>query len=149
MQLADCAREAGVSPDMLRHYVRIGVVRPEARAANGYRMFSTRSVARVRFVRAALGLGFRLKDVEELVKLSERGELPCPRARAILRERIEQRRTQLEAMEILYRRMKRALDDWQRRPDGVPDGHSVCGLIEGTPEFSDRARPRRRVVKSR
>ena len=31
----------------------------------------------------------------------------------------------------LHRRMQQAERDWKRLPDGVPDGHSVCGLIEG------------------
>ncbi|WP_235599333.1 hypothetical protein [Pseudomonas aeruginosa] len=31
----------------------------------------------------------------------------------------------------MHRRMQQAERDWKRLPDGVPDGHSVCGLIEG------------------
>lgn len=134
MQLIQCASEAGVTPDTLRHYLRAGLVRPEGRTSSGYRTFSGRTVARVRFIRAAVGLGFTLADVQELLGMSDRGALPCPKARLLLAERIGQQRARLDAMAALYQRMKRALDEWEQMPDGVPDGHLVCGLIEGTAE---------------
>lgn len=131
MQLIDCARQAGVSADTLRHYLRVGLVAPDGRTASGYRTFSQGSVARVRFIRGALALGFSLKDAAELVEMAQRGELPCPRARTLLDQRLAQRARQLEEALFLQRRMEHALADWKQRPDGVPDGHSVCGLIEG------------------
>ncbi len=132
MQLIQCASEAGVTSDTLRHYLRVGLVRPEGRTPSGYRTFSKRTVARVRFIRAAVGLGFTLGDVRELLQMSDQGDLPCPQARRMLVERIDQQRERLDAIAALYQRMKRALREWQRIPDGVLDGHLVCSLIEGT-----------------
>lgn len=132
MQLIDCARQAGVTADTLRHYLRVGLVEADGRTASGYRTFSERSVARVRFVRGALALGFTLKDAGELVAMSRRGTSPCPRARSLLDARLEEQGRQLDAAVRLHRRMKEAVNDWKQRPDGVPDGHSVCSLIEGS-----------------
>lgn len=131
MRLIECARQAGVSTDTLRHYLRVGLVVADGRTENGYRTFSARSVARVRFIRGALALGFTLRDAGELVEMGQRGELPCPRARTLLDQRLAQQGRQLDEALRLHRRMQRAVTDWKRRPDGVPDGHSVCGLIEG------------------
>lgn len=102
------------------------------RTESGYRTFSPASVARVKFIRSAIGLGFTLKDVRELIAMSEQGDLPCPRARILLREHIAEHRLQLDDMLALYERMKDALREWRDLPDGVPDGTSVCGLIEGS-----------------
>ena len=131
MQLIECAREAGVTPDTLRHYLRVGLVIPDGRGANGYRAFSERSVARVRFIRNALALGFTLKDAEEFVEMSQRGTSPCPRARALLSERLDEQARRLKEATELHLRMQQADRDWTRLPDGIPDGHSVCSLIEG------------------
>ncbi len=131
MQLIECAREAGVTPDTLRHYLRVGLVIPDGRGANGYRAFSERSVARVRFIRNALALGFTLKDAAEFVEMSQRGTSPCPRARALLSERLDEQARRLKEATELHLRMQQADRDWTRLPDGVPDGHSVCSLIEG------------------
>lgn len=131
MRLIECARQAGVTTDTLRHYLRVGLVEADGRTEYGYRTFSARSVARVRFIRGALALGFTLRDAGELVEMGQRGELPCPRARTLLDQRLAQQGRQLDEALRLHRRMQRAVTDWKRRPDGVPDGHSVCGLIEG------------------
>jgi DNA-binding transcriptional MerR regulator len=131
MRLIDCARRAGVTTDTLRHYLRVGLVEADGRAGNGYRTFSELSVARVRFIRSALALGLTLKDAAELVEMGQRGDLPCPRARALLDQRLAEQGRRLDEALELHRRMQRAVADWKKRPDGVPDGHSVCGLIEG------------------
>jgi hypothetical protein len=35
----------------------------------------------------------------------------------------------------LQKRMEQALEQWADMPDGVPDGHSVCHLIESFAEY--------------
>lgn len=143
MRLIDCARQAGVTTDTLRHYLRVGLVEADGRAENGYRTFSERSVARVRFIRSALALGLTLKDAAELVEMSRRGKSPCPRARTLLDERLEEQGRRLDEVVFLFRRMKRVVTEWKQRPDGVPDGHSVCSLIEGAGSLDTRL-PRQR-----
>ncbi len=132
MKLIECARAAGVTPDAVRHYLRTGLLSAVGRTESGYRTFSAASVARVRFIRSAVGLGFTLKDVKELIAMSDRGDLPCPRARLLLHEHLAEHRARLDDMVALYERMKHALRGWRELPDGVPDGTSVCGLIEGS-----------------
>ncbi len=144
MQLSECARKAGVTADTVRHYLRIGLLEPEGRTESGYRSFTERTVARLRFIRSAGGLGFTLSDIAEMLHMSEHGKLPCPRARVLLVERIAQHRQQLDSMTALYKRMKQALHEWQLMPDGVPDGYVVCGLIEGVDSrLPPPVRPRR------
>jgi MerR family transcriptional regulator, Zn(II)-responsive regulator of zntA len=133
MQVIECAREAGVSPDTVRHYVRLGLIKAEGRTESGYQQFSIRAVARVRFIRIAVGLGFKLSDVAELLQMSEQGRLPCPRARKILSDRLHDKQRQVANEMALLRRMKQALRHWEAMPDGVPEGQHVCGLIEGLP----------------
>jgi DNA-binding transcriptional MerR regulator len=149
MRLIECARQAGVTADTLRHYLRVGLVDADGRTQNGYRTFSDRSVVRVRFIRGALALGFTLRDAGELVEMGPRGELPCPRARTLLDQRLAEQGRQLDQVLRLHRRMQRAVADWKRRPDGVPDGHSVCGLIEGFAEDSVSAARRDRGASAR
>ena len=149
MQLNECARMAGITADTLRHYLRLGLIEPQARTANGYRRFGEDALARVRFIRSAVGLGFKLGDIAELLRMSEQGQLPCPRARELLNERIAQHRQELDAMTELYLRMQGALHEWQQMPDGVPDGHRVCGLIEGVAALVPPDRARRAAAPRR
>lgn len=131
MRVNELAQAAEVSTDTVRHYLRIGLIKAEQRLENGYQQFSNRTVKRIQFIRSAVGLGFKLTDVADLLRMSERGSLPCPRARVILAERLQETQHQIEQKMVLFKRMKRALTAWESTPDGVPEGHQVCGLIEG------------------
>ncbi|WP_209441063.1 MerR family transcriptional regulator [Streptomyces violaceorubidus] len=58
---------AGVSVRTLHHYDEIGLVRPSARTAAGYRAYSADDVERLREVLAYRRLGFPLRDIADLV----------------------------------------------------------------------------------
>jgi DNA-binding transcriptional MerR regulator len=61
------AELADVSVRTLHHYDGIGLVRPSARTAGGYRAYSAGDVGRLREVLAYRRLGFGLREVAELV----------------------------------------------------------------------------------
>ncbi|MFJ9692566.1 MerR family transcriptional regulator [Kitasatospora sp. NPDC101183] len=61
------AELAGVSVRTLHHYDQVGLVRPSARTAAGYRAYSAGDVERLREVLAYRRLGFGLREVAELV----------------------------------------------------------------------------------
>ncbi|MFC5666540.1 methyltransferase domain-containing protein [Kitasatospora misakiensis] len=61
------AELAGVSVRMLHHYDGIGLVRPSARTAAGYRAYSAADVERLREVLAYRRLGFGLREIADLV----------------------------------------------------------------------------------
>ncbi|PKT73725.1 MerR family transcriptional regulator [Streptomyces populi] len=61
------AELAGVSVRTLHHYDEIGLVRPSARTAGGYRAYSADDVERLREVLAHRRLGFGLREIADLV----------------------------------------------------------------------------------
>ncbi len=61
------AELAGVTVRTLHHYDEIGLVRPSARTAAGYRAYSAADVGRLREVLAYRRLGFGLREVADLV----------------------------------------------------------------------------------
>ena len=64
------ARFAGVPIDTVRHYERIGLLKPSARLASGYRRYGEAEVKRLRFIRRAKALGFTLEEIQSLLALS-------------------------------------------------------------------------------
>jgi DNA-binding transcriptional MerR regulator len=82
------ARQAGVSPDTLRYYERLGLVAPAQRMANGYRRYDPDVVDRVRLIKGAQRTGLRLGDIKELLEISDRGACPCGHTRTLLEQRI-------------------------------------------------------------
>jgi len=68
--IGQLARRAGVPIDTVRHYERIGLLRPSARLASGYRRYGEAEQKRLRFIRRAKVLGFTLDEIEGLLTLS-------------------------------------------------------------------------------
>jgi len=130
MTVNDLSRRTGVTSHAVRYYSRIGLLNPGRNPDNGYRIFDRGDLARLKFIRQAQSLGFTLEEISDILKEGEQGRAPCPQVRDILRRHIEENRRKLAEMMDLQQRMEEALEHWEAMPDGVPDGHSVCHLIE-------------------
>lgn len=124
------ARQAQMPVHVVRYYTRIGLLRPARNPANGYKLFTEVHLKRLRFILQAKALGYTLHEIGTIIQDAERGRSPCPRVRKIIERRIAANRLRLEEMLNLQQRMERALRAWAKMPDGVPDGETVCHLIE-------------------
>lgn len=124
------AAATGVPPHIVRYYARIGLLRPMRDPANNYQCFTERDRRRLLFIRQAQALGYTLREIRSIFRHADRGHSPCPEVRDILRRRIDSNHRLLDEMNRLQGRMERALKVWARRPDGIPDGETVCILIE-------------------
>jgi len=132
--VSDLANEAQVTADTVRHYVNLGLLNPKRDINNGYKLFSKNDISRVQFIRNAKSLGFSLKEITEIIAHSNDGSSPCPQVRDTLELHIEENRIRLLELNALQERMERALLQWRNMPDGIPDGTSVCHLIESMAE---------------
>lgn len=137
MKVSEIARQARVTPDTVRYYARRGLLRPATDRDNGYRRFDDADLARLHFVQSAKRLGFQLDEISEILGMADRGRSPCPLVRRIVQRRIAETRERLQAMQALQARLEAALALWADMPDGEPDGHAVCRLIEASFDPSD------------
>ncbi len=83
LRAGELARAANVSTDTLRHYERKGVLTKPRRSRNGYREYPPEALARVRLVRRALGVGFTLDELAQILKEREKGGAPCRAVRTL------------------------------------------------------------------
>lgn len=129
-RVKELARLCQVPPDTIRHYTRIGLLQPKRDPVNGYRQYTVADSKRLHFIRKAKSLGFSLKEIEHILAESQKGKSPCPLVRDLIRRRIQANRARLEHLLELQGRMEQALASWEQMPDGIPNGDSVCYLIE-------------------
>jgi len=121
---------ANVTSGSVRHYVRIGLLDPIRNPENGYKLFKTDDVKKLKFIRQAKGLGFTLADISKILNHSRKGKSACPIVRTIIEQHIEENKIRLLEFVALQNRMENALKNWQDMPDGEPDGDAICHLIE-------------------
>jgi MerR family copper efflux transcriptional regulator len=69
MRIQQASRQSGMPAKTIRFYEEIGLVRPAARSANGYRQFSDTDVRMLRFIHRARKLGFSVDDIQKLISL--------------------------------------------------------------------------------
>ncbi|HSH57944.1 MAG TPA: MerR family transcriptional regulator [Halomonas sp.] len=134
MKVSELAKEAGVTAETVRHYVREGLLHPERHPDNGYQLFTQTDLERLRFIQRARTLGFGVAEIREILDHADHGDSPCPMVRDLLASRLPQIRERIAELQALAGRMEQALDAWANMPDGTPDGHSLCRLIESFPE---------------
>ena len=93
------AKRAGVRVDTVRYYERNGLLMPQDRLASGYRRYGELELSRLRFIRRAQALGFTLKEVRELLAISNQRDVAKvkKKAQAKLAD-VEQRIAALERM---------------------------------------------------
>lgn len=130
MKSGELAKAAGVSKDTVRYYVEKGLLIPSRDPHNGYQVFNPAMLQRLRFIKDAQGLGFKLEEVQQIFADAERDESPCPRVRAIMEQRLAETREHIRELTQLCQQMESAMAAWRQLPDQTPTGHSICQLIE-------------------
>ena len=130
MTVSQLSKHGGVAPHVVRYYSRIGLLEPIRHPENNYKLFSHRDVSRLRFIRQAQSVGFTLDEIAQILEAGEQGESPCPQVRNLLRQRIRENRERLAELMALQDRMEQALEHWEAMPDKMPEGETICHLIE-------------------
>ncbi len=154
-RIGEVARLAHVSVRTLHHYDRIGLVRPSARTAAGYRLYATEDLERLQTVLLYKELGFGLGEIRDL--LAEPGYDRREALRA-QREQLARRSARVDAMLALIDKTLAAMDE------GIPMERSDLFEVFGdfdpaeheaeaearwgeTAEYRESARRTRRYTK--
>jgi DNA-binding transcriptional MerR regulator len=130
MRVSELAKKANVTPETVRHYTRLGLIHAKRDSNNGYQLYDSVSLQRLHFVRQSSDLGFSLKQIEEIFQQSDSGDSPCPMVRDLLQKKVPETKLKIAALQAHLVKMEEALAAWNEMPDGTPDGHSICCLIE-------------------
>jgi MerR family mercuric resistance operon transcriptional regulator len=144
MIISQAARAAGVGVETVRFYERRNlIVRPSKPPDGGFRRYPPETIKRVRFIRQAQGLGFSLREIEELLSLRADPTTDCAqvRERAVVKlEDVERKIGELE-------RLRRALEELIAACPGR-GALRACSIMEalaaGAAEMRPRGRPRNR-----
>jgi DNA-binding transcriptional MerR regulator len=67
LQIGEVAARTELSIKTIRHYDEVGLVRPSARSAGGFRLYTSDDVSRLLAIRRMKPLGFSLEEMRELL----------------------------------------------------------------------------------
>jgi MerR family transcriptional regulator, copper efflux regulator len=129
LRIGEIAREAGVSPDTIRHYERVGVLPHPPRTLAGYRRFSGETIERVRLVRRALAIGFSLAELARILKVRDAGGVPCKSVHALAKQKLQSLKVQIADLIRLRTQMENVLRSWDHKMALAPKGKRA-GLLD-------------------
>ncbi|WP_100640748.1 MerR family transcriptional regulator [Alteromonas facilis] len=66
MRIGELAKNVGIETSTIRYYESIGLLPEVRRTASGYRIYSEESVARIKLIKLAQTLGFKLDELAQL-----------------------------------------------------------------------------------
>ncbi|WP_124379607.1 MerR family transcriptional regulator [Pseudomonas synxantha] len=79
MYIGKAAQLSGTTIKAIRHYEAIGLT-PEPQRVGGYRVYTAQSIERLAFIKCAQQLGFKLKELQEILLGYDGNALPWERA---------------------------------------------------------------------
>ncbi|WP_323795095.1 Cu(I)-responsive transcriptional regulator [Nisaea sp.] len=131
MQIREVEQSAGLPAKTIRYYEEIGLVRPN-RQDNGYRIYSTEDVHRLRFLQRARGLGFSIEDCRALLSLYDETGRESADVRAIAEahlDEIDRKIRELKGMRQTLAHLVHACHG-DERPD-CPILNDLAGIGDG------------------
>jgi DNA-binding transcriptional MerR regulator len=123
----------------IRHYTRIGLLKPSRDLRNGYKIYRQTDKDRLKFINSAKELGFTLSEIEEILDHAVHGDSPCPMVRDIVEHRVKENKENIRQLKKLQSRLEKALTLWKSMKNEQPTGSSVCHLIESFAEIEKDA----------
>jgi len=147
MRAGQLARVVGVSTDTLRHYERMRLLPIPPRTGGNYRNYPASALDRVRLIRRALGAGFSLPELASILKVRDRGGVPCLAARAMAEAKLRDVKQQIRDLQAMRKQLGRILRDWNARLKRTQEGQPAR-LLENLPEEFER-RQRTTSVKTK
>ena len=137
-----------MSADTLRHYERIGLLPKPPRTNGVYRDYDSSSLDRVRLMQNALKVGFSLSELATILRMRDRGEVPCQRVRAIAECKLQDLKQQISDLSRMRDQLEGILKDWDVRLAGSGKGQ-LARLLESLPHEVMGTNPTRLTAKRR
>lgn len=131
MLIGELADATGASAKTLRYYEREGLLHEPVRTSAGYRDYSPDVIQRVLFIRQAQAAGLTLRQISEILAISDEGQPPCRHVAQLVDERLEELQRRLREL----RRTRQRLGELRQRLDVLdpvecaPGG--ICSAITG------------------
>lgn len=135
MTVSEVARRSGAAPDTIRYYTRIGLLPEPPRSKAGYRMFDAGVLDRLAFIKRAQGLGLRLEEIHELLRVRDEGGCPCGSTQRMLEHRLEELDRQMATLAQLR---DDVADMLSRMPTDSRDGPSCATQVLMSPVARER-----------
>jgi DNA-binding transcriptional MerR regulator len=127
IQIGKAAQQTGLSVDTIRFYEKEGLLIQPSRSEGGFRLYSSRSIEHLQFIRKAQELGFSLSEIRELTVIQDERTEACTHVRDLIEQRLKAVRQKIQNLATLEEHLQGALTICsQALENGTAGPHQEC-----------------------
>ncbi|HEL3255581.1 TPA: helix-turn-helix domain-containing protein [Stenotrophomonas maltophilia] len=109
MKISEAADASGCHLETIRYYERIGLLPRPSRSGNGYRVYGSADVERLRFIARGRDLGFSLEEVRSLLQLADDEDLSCADVDRLARSHLADVRARVADLQRMASELERVI----------------------------------------
>jgi len=133
------AKAAEVNVETIRYYQRVGLIVEPTKPLEGFRVYSSEIINRIRFIKRAQKLGFSLQDIAHLLEL---GEGHCNDVREQAEVKLKQIEAQIEDLQSMRKTLKKLITECNT---GNESG--CCPIVQSLTENSANTSTKKRHIR--
>ncbi len=119
-QIGGVSERSGFSKDTLRYYEKIGLLPRIARDASGLRIYDTKDVSRLRFIKRAQRMKFSLAEIGQLLEMRENPQNVRVEVRALTQGKLTEIKEHINELTTLRNEMQLLVNLCANAEDGCP-----------------------------
>jgi len=128
MQIGIVAKKIGLSVDAIRFYERNGLLPRPPRTEGGFRRYGDSDLETLAFVRRVQALGFKLSEIQGLLRLRGNRLQPCAPVQRRLQEKLGEVQRKLSDLHKLEHELRLALRSCNRE---LHRRNAHCPILRG------------------
>jgi MerR family copper efflux transcriptional regulator len=111
LTISQAARLAGIGVETVRFYERQGLLREPDRTGSGYRQYNEGDVRRLAFIRRAKALGFSLREIKDLIALTEGRHASAGEVKALAEDKVDHLQEQIRDLQKIQKALRALVDE--------------------------------------
>jgi len=124
-RIGEVTEKVGISADTLRYYEKIKLLPVISRTDSGIRIYDDSDISRVRFIKRAQKMQFRLKEIAALLSMRDDPQHAREEVRLLTRKKMDEVEQHLGELQYLRNELQLLLNLCIASEDGCPIIESI------------------------
>lgn len=133
MLIGELADRLGMPTETIRYYERRGLLDEPSRAANGYRIYTVSTLARLRFIRAAQTAGLTLAEIAGIIETRDHGTAPCTHVTGLLTTKLDDVRDRQRQLATLKTEIEALIERSHHLDPADCTDAQICHILSNGP----------------
>jgi len=130
-QIGEVAKASEISIDTIRYYEKLGLLEKPIRSVGGFRLYTERTIERLKFIRKAQSFGLTLSEIGKIIRESERGlERCCSYVSELFQKKLGELEVKMKELQKTRLGLKGLMKQWIPLTEARTKSFAVCPQIE-------------------